>query len=154
MHLVAHTLIIEGLGLQRLFPRFYLHHQCLSSLLPPLHVMLLYRASGNKFSHLSFGDFSNTVLMRTARNDAPSTPAPLSVPSRLSTRSARRRLSQQQSPSGPAAWRTHVNNLTDVDWVSAGVVTPIRDQGLLCGKCNNVMEPCELGSGYLRSYTV
>ena len=29
-----------------------------------------------------------------------------------------------------------MNNQTDVDWVAAGVVTPIRDQGLQCGECD------------------
>ena len=120
---------------------------------PRLHIsctLLLRRASGNKFSHLSFGEFSSTVLMQATRNNvstASSLP-PLSASRRLNTRSERR-LSQQQPPGplppqpppppppGPSAsWRSQMNNQTDVDWVAAGVVTPIRDQGLQCGECD------------------
>ena len=92
------------------------------------------RASGNKFSHMSFEQFRNTLLMQNHSTSSPSVASILqaSVESSKEVGSHRHLLGQVFNATDRNV--NSVNNGTDVDWVAAGTVTPVRDQGLQCGE--------------------
>ncbi len=77
---------------------------------------LTYWASGNKFSHLNYSQFSSQYLMKSVTPKASSGSKTTTVSTALPT-------------------------ATTVNWVTAGMVTPVRDQAA-CGECSVTLDGC------------